>query len=140
MLLLLLAVLPSFVQGRFCTPVENSTWAGFVKTLDDLTGDGSPYAILCPFEINGDACHSEDDYPNGYVVDGQRDLIIVCDPDLMGFNLDSECTIDCPGRHFTVDQYSSLTLEGMIMTGATDSSISVQPNARLLVRDSMLRR
>jgi hypothetical protein len=135
-LLLLLAVaqLPTIVKAQFCKPLKNSTWAGFVQAVVDSYG----FAVLCPFEISGDRCHSEQEYPYGYLVTEQSDLIIVCDPFLYGYNSDSECIINCPGRHFTVDQGSSLTLDSMILSGATDSSIRVEANGKLAVIDSML--
>jgi hypothetical protein len=53
--------------------------------------------------------------------------------------MDTECIIDCPGRHFTVSQLSSLTLERMILSGATDSSIKVEEGGSITVINSILK-
>ena len=131
---LLFAILPSLVKSQFCRPLQNNTWSGFVQAVDDAVG----FAVLCPFEISGDRCHSEQDYPNGFQVKEGQDLIIVCDPFLYGYNIDSRCAINCPGRHFTVESKSSLTLHSIYLQGATNSSIHVESEAKLRVIDSTL--
>lgn len=133
LLLLTLAQLSAFCRSLFCTPLNNNTFAGFVQTVTDSDG----FALLCPFEISGDRCSGQE-YPNGFPVTGQSDLIIVCDPFLhSGYNPDSECRINCPGRHFTVDQDSSLTLDSIVLQGATNSSIQVEQAGKLSVINSI---
>jgi hypothetical protein len=129
--------LVGFTFGQFCTRLNNNTWAGFVQGVTDSSQNG--LAVLCPFEISGDRCPSQETYPDGLVVDSLAEIFVSCDPFLYGFNMDTACIIDCPGRHFTVSELSSLTLEGMILSGATDSSITVEEGGRLTVINSILK-
>jgi hypothetical protein len=126
-----------FTLGQFCTRLNNNTWAGFVQGLTDSSQNG--LAVFCPFEISGNGCPSQEKYPDGLVVDSLAEIFVSCDPFLYGFNMDTECIIDCPGRHFTVSELSSLTLERMILSGATDSSIKVEEGGSITVINSILK-
>lgn len=127
--------LPGVAFAQFCTALNNNTWAGFIQAIQD-----SPQlAILCPFEIRGDGCPSQDEYPLGLVVDDLEEVFISCDRFQYGFNINSECKIDCPGRHFTVSELSKLTLERLILSGATDSSIKVEEGGSLTIKNSILK-
>lgn len=129
--------LPGVAFAQFCTSLNNDTWAGFVQGVQDSSQNG--LAILCPFEIRGDGCPSPEDYPLGLVVDDSAGVLISCDRFQYGFNPNTECTIDCPGRHFTVAELSKLTLERLILSGATDSSIKVEEGGSLTVKNSILK-
>jgi hypothetical protein len=133
----LFALSQCVVSGEFCIPLNNNTWAGFAQAVVESSAYG--LTVLCPFEISGDRCPSQDLYPDGFVVDGQSDIFISCDPFLYGYNINTECVIDCPGRHFTVLQSSSLTLERMILSGATDSSIKVEEDGLVTVINSIFK-
>lgn len=124
-------------MGEFCTSLKNSTWAGFVQAVVDSSAFG--FAVLCPFEISGDRCPSREEYPEGFTTAEQSDVFISCDPFLYGYNIDTECIIDCPGRHFTVAPESSLTLERMILAGASKSSIKVDEIGKLTVINSIFK-
>lgn len=135
LLLLSFVCLPDFVAGQFCTRLANNTWSGFVEALEE----SYRLAVLCPFEISGDGCPSQQDYPKGFEVGSEGEtsgLIIVCDPFLYGYNTGSRCLINCPGRHFTVNEFSSLTLDSMVLEGATKSAVNVQPFGKLEVVNS----
>ena len=122
-------------HGQFCTRLASNNWASFVAAVEQSNG----FAVLCPFEISGDGCLSALSNPEGYVVSGQTGQIIVCNP-FFGFNSLSSCIIDCPGRHFTVNSNSSLTLDSFNLSGATMSSIQVNANAQLSVINSRFAR
>ena len=136
--LVVVAALPLLVQGQFffCTPLANETWAGLVEAINN----SYRLAVLCPFQISGDGCPSVEEYPEGLVFGrGENDIMIVeCDPDLNDRyddeNYNTKCIINCPGRHFTVAPSSSgLILTNMVLSGATNSSIFVEPNGSLEV-------
>jgi hypothetical protein len=136
--LVVMAALPLLAQGQFffCTPLANETWAGLVQAIND----SYRLAVLCPFVISGDGCPSVEEYPDGLVFGrGENDVMIVeCDPDLNDRyndeNYNTKCIIDCPGRHFTVAPSSSgLILTNMVLSGATNSSIFVEPKGSLEV-------
>lgn len=129
--------LPGAAFAQFCTSLNNNTWAGFVEGVRETSQNG--LAILCPFEISGDGCPSEDEYPLGLVVDDLEEVFISCDRFQYGFNTNSDCKIDCRGRHFTVSELSKLTLERMILSGATDSSIKVEEGGSLTIKNSILK-
>jgi hypothetical protein len=138
--LLLLAQFPrwyGYQLRQFCTALNNNTWAGFVQAIEDSSAYG--LAVLCPFTINGEGCPSQEESPDGIRVDNRSVLFVSCDPFLYGYNTNSECIIDCPGRHFTVAGLSSLTLERLILSGATDSSIKVEAGGNLNVINSILK-
>ena len=129
--------LPGVAFAQFCTSLNNSTWAGFVEGVKESSQNG--LAILCPFEIKGEGCPSQEDYPLGLVVDDLEEVFISCDRFQYGFNTNSDCKIDCPGRHFTVSELSKLTLERLILSGATDSSIKVEEGGSLTIKNSILK-
>lgn len=139
---LILAMYPLLVHGQFffCTHLVNETWAGLVQAIND----SYKLAVLCPFQISGDGCPSIDQYPQGLILGRGADdvMIIECDPDLNNpigrGKIKSRCIIDCPGRHFTVGSSPhGLILTNMILSGATNSSIYVEPNGRLDVVNSV---
>ena len=134
----LAAHLPGVAFAQFCTSLNNETWAGFVQGVQDSTF-ANGLAILCPFEIRGDGCPSEEQFPLGLVVDDLAEVFISCDRFQYGLNTNSECTIDCPGRHFTVSELSKLTLERLVLSGATDSSIKVEEGGSLTLKNSILK-
>lgn len=129
--------LVGLARGQFCNSLNNNTWAGFVQGVADSSQNG--LAVLCPFEISGERCPSQDEYPDGLIIDGLTEIFVSCDPFLYGFNMDTECIIDCPGRHFTVSELSSLTLDRMILSGATDSSIRVEEGGSVTIINSILK-
>lgn len=126
-------------ERSFCTPLANDTWAAMVQAVMD----SYRLAVLCPFRISGDGCPSNDEYPEGLVL-GREDsgvMIIECDThSLNPYEADDRtksCTIDCPGRHFTVrSSAEGLTLSNMILSGATNSSIVVEQNGTLDVANT----
>lgn len=135
---LLSLLLPSFVRGQFCKRLESNTWQGLVETIRSVEEDFG-YAILCAFEISGDDCPSTN-VDMGYQISEGRNLILVCDPDLFGYNPHrNECIVNCPGVHFTVSKAASLTLDGWTLAGATNSSIQVRETATLRMTDSIMR-
>ena len=102
---------------------------GYIQTIRDARG----FALLCPFHITGpDDCATHHGNEEGYVVEADEDVIVVCDPFRYGFDLESSCHIDCPGRHFTVRSGGKLTLDRMILSGSTDSSIKVQSTGHIV--------
>lgn len=127
----------SLIQGLyFCTPLANETWAGFVQAIED----SGRLAVLCPFRIAGDGCPTIEEYPEGLVVGrGPHDILIIeCEPDLRSRHdndettMNTQCIIDCPGRHITVGASSAgLVLTNMVFAGATNASIHVESNGRL---------
>jgi len=133
----LFAQLPGISFAQFCTSLNNNTWAGFVQGIRDSSQNG--LAVLCPFKIAGDGCPSQGEYPLGIVVDDLQESFISCDRFQYGFHTDTECIIDCPGRHFTVAELSKLTLERLVLMGATDSSIKVEEGGSLTIKNSILK-
>ena len=151
------------VSAQFCLTFNN-TWDGLVQTLEDSGG----WALLCPFEISGDRCpkttqsgpksspgrggaafqspsssslsQTQKTYNEGYVVENSQNLYIICDPFMYGFDLESNCVINCPGRHFTVRPQAKLTLDRMTLTGATDSSIKVQSHGYVSIINTMFQK
>lgn len=124
------------VQGFVleCKPLPTETWDGLIEFIEQSSG----FADVCPFEISGSACPTPNDNNNnnrhsgGYVVTTDTDLYLSCDP----YQRNSKCIIDCPtalSRHFHVESGASLTLENMILRGATNSSVWVEPQGRLSV-------
>ena len=99
------------------------------------------FAVLCPFEISGDACEGVEEYPEGLrIKDSESQVLISCDSFMFGYHQEStECVIDCPGRHFTIPESSSLTLERMIFSGATDSSIKVEAGGSVTIINSIFK-
>ena len=135
---LVMAHIPSLVQAQYCTRLANQTFPALVEALKD----SYRLALLCPFKITGNGCPSEDEYPNGYfhsATKGKKksDLIVVCDRNEYGYQTGAQCVIDCPGRHFTVDEKATLTLDSFVLMGATNSSLSVQPKGKLEVINSV---
>jgi hypothetical protein len=134
----LVSILPSVVQCQLCRRLDN-TWRGFVQTVRAIE-ESSGYAVVCPFEISGDDCPSSIDFPSGYHISEGSSLILICDPDLFGYNNDNnECIINCPGVHFSLGETASLTLDGVTLAGATDSSIQVEAQATLRIINSIFR-
>ena len=130
LLAVLLSTLLSTTEAQFCRPVspnplEPPTWAQFEIAVDESFG----LAILCPFEISGDRCG--DATTEGLVVESS--LYLFCDTNRQG----PGCTIRCPGRHFTARSTAQLTLDGFILSGATESSIEVQSNGYVRVINSV---
>jgi predicted outer membrane repeat protein len=113
-----------------CKPLPSETMDGFYEFVSSSFG----YADVCPFVITGDACRTTtQDYPDGYVVPNGENLYVSCDP----YRREAKCIIDCPvQRHFTVSTGASLTLESMILSGAEDSAVYVEPQGQLTVFDS----
>ena len=122
---------------NFCTPLANNTWAAMVQAIMD----SYKIAVLCPFRISGDGCPFIDEYPEGLVVgrDDHSGMIIECDiRSLNPHDENTNCILDCPGRHFTVGSSSKgLTLSNMILSGATNSSIVVEHNGTLDVANTL---
>jgi hypothetical protein len=135
-------------QYYFCTHLANETWSGFVQAI----ADSYRLAVLCPFRITGEACPDIDEYPEGLVVGrGPQDIMIIeCEADLrynyeneedVNRTRNSQCIIDCPGRHFTVGASSAgLILTNMVLSGATNSSIHVESNGKLEVVNGVFER
>eukprot|EP00980_Cylindrotheca_fusiformis_P006602 scaffold1390_cov138-Cylindrotheca_fusiformis.AAC.5 len=132
-----LCYLAGFAYGQFCTSLKSNTWAGFVQAVTDSSQNG--LATLCPFEISGDGCPSQEEYPNGLIINDETEIYVSCDPFLYGFNTDTECIIDCPGRHITVSELSSLTLERFVLSGATNSSIMVEEGGSVTVINTIFK-
>ena len=114
-----------------CKPLPSETLSGFYQFVSESSG----FADVCPFTISGEACHiNNQGISQGYVVSKQENLYISCDP----YRRESKCVINCPvEHHFTVTSGSSLTLESMVLAGATDSAIVVEAQGRLSVFDSV---
>ena len=138
LLLLNLFNILSVIYGQFCSRFDN-TWEGFVEIARSIEESTGQYGVLCAFEISGDDCPSPDDYPLGYNIGEANNLILTCDPDLFGYNADSECVINCPGVHFDLRKDASLTLDGFTLAGATNSSIQLQEGATFRMINSNLR-
>lgn len=138
--LTLLSLLCACTSAQFCTRLRDNTWAGFVDAIsEDLRNTG--FAVLCPFEISGDGCPSFEEYPEGLILDeSDSQVLISCDSFQFGYHSGStECVIDCPGRHFTVPESSSLTLERLVLLGATDSSIKVEAGGSITIINSIFK-
>jgi len=134
----ILSLLWNCASAQFCTSLKNDTWAGYVDAVSEAFEYG--FAVLCPFEISGDGCQGIEEYPDGLrIKDEKSQVFISCDPFLYGYNTNTECVIDCSGRHFTVPESSSLTLERMIFSGATESSIKVENGGTLTVINSIFK-
>ena len=105
---------------QLCDQLPNDTWSDFVFSIETSFG----FPILCPFHISGSGCPTNTD---GYMVENS-DLYILCEkgPQQQG------CTIDCPGSHFQVLSGASLTLDGIILRGATESSIQLLNGGTLI--------
>jgi hypothetical protein len=143
LLAVLLSTFLSTTDAQFCRPVSSNplhpaTWAQFETAVQESYG----LAILCPFEISGDRCgdtnvnaDTTNDNDNNAPKEGlvvESSLYIFCDANLQG----PGCTIHCPGRHFTVRSTAQLTLDGFILSGATESSIEVKSNGYVRVINS----
>eukprot|EP00526_Cylindrotheca_closterium_P012695 CAMPEP_0113622436 /NCGR_PEP_ID=MMETSP0017_2-20120614/11495_1 /TAXON_ID=2856 /ORGANISM="Cylindrotheca closterium" /LENGTH=448 /DNA_ID=CAMNT_0000532263 /DNA_START=1 /DNA_END=1350 /DNA_ORIENTATION=- /assembly_acc=CAM_ASM_000147 len=135
-----LSLLWKFTSAQFCTSLNSDTWDGYVDAVSEAL-DQTGFAILCPFEISGDGCQGLEEYPEGLrIKEGQSQVLISCDSFLFGYHQQStECVIDCPGRHITVPESSSLTLERMVFSGATESSITVEEGGTLTVINSIFK-
>jgi predicted outer membrane repeat protein len=114
-----------------CKPLPSETLSGFHQFVSESSG----YADVCPFTISGEACQINNQaISEGYIVSKQENLYLSCDP----YRRKSKCVINCPvEHHFTVASGSSLTLESMVLAGATDSAIVVETQGRLSVFDSI---
>jgi len=136
----LLSLLWTCTSAQFCTNLKNDTWAGFVDAVSgDL--DQTGFAVLCPFEISGDGCQGIEEYPEGLrIKESESQALISCDSFLFGYHQQStECVIDCSGRHFTVPESSSLTLERIILSGATESSIKIEEGGSVTIINSIFK-
>lgn len=136
----LLSLLWTCTSAQFCTNLKNDTWAGFVDAVSgDL--DQTGFAVLCPFEISGDGCQGIEEYPEGLrIKESESQVLISCDSFLFGYHQQStECVIDCSGRHFTVPESSSLTLERIILSGATESSIKIEEGGSVTIINSIFK-
>lgn len=111
-------VLPSAVS-QLCEPLAQNSWDG----LKDAIAFSFDFAILCPFKISDDGCPSN---RAGYMVESP-DLFIMCDS-FLNTGEESACVIDCPGTHFTIAPFASLTLDGITLRGSKDSAIRVREN------------
>lgn len=127
-------------SAQFCTSLKNETWAGYVDAVSEAL-DQTGFAVLCPFEVSGEGCQRSEEYPEGLrIKEGQSQVLISCDSLLFGYHQHStECVVNCPGRHITVPESSSLTLERMIFSGATDSSVKVEEGGSLTVINSIFK-
>ena len=126
------------VKGQFfeiaCIPIQ-PTWTALEAAI---RGDQSGIP-LCSFTIEGDGCPSEDEYPLGIVVESTDFFNLVCAPDSNGFNFDTECVINCPGRHFTIRDGGRLGLRDVTLAGATNSSVVVEEGGNLQAIGSVFR-
>jgi hypothetical protein len=142
------------------------------NTLEALSFaiDASPeLLLLCPFEIKGGGCdsnnsHSLQSETVGHVVAQGSSQTIVCDftqlggeyPDDFDFTGVSKsglqnnrttppfhgrgCVIDCPGTHFTIEANASLTVDGFTFRGSQSSAITVAARGELHVFASAFER
>lgn len=135
-----LSLLWKFTSAQFCTSLKTDTWAGYVDAVSEAL-EQTGFAVLCPFEISGDGCQGVEEYQEGLRIhEGQSQVLISCDSLLFGYHQQStECVINCPGRHITVSESSSLTLERMIFSGATESSIKLEEGGTLTVINSIFK-
>jgi len=135
----LAGALPVLANGQNyydgCTPLANETWAG----LADAINHSYIIASLCPFRISGEGCPTTDKYPDGIVLGrGNNEVTIVECYDITNrfgaVSTNTQCIVDCPGRHFTVASSSrGLILSNLVLRGATNTSIFVEPGANLQV-------
>lgn len=139
-LILLFTVVTTIIpqsDGQFfdigCIPIEE-TWAG----LEAAIRDEANRIPLCSFTIDGDGCPDEDSL--GIVVNTSDFLNVECEADSLGDNLDTQCVIDCPGRHFTIYGGGELVLRDITLVGATNSSIFVDEGGELQAIASIFRK
>jgi len=119
---LLLVVWTTRVRGRFCDELSEPTWNALIEVIEFSGG----FVTLCPFVIEGDGCPSS----KGLDVINQN-LDLICDREG-----DEECRIDCPGRHFTIYDGSTLILDRMTLASSRETSVRVMDKGTLVVINS----
>jgi len=124
LLLLVASTLLSVAKGQFCEPLFPQDWTG----LKNAIAFAYPFVMLCPFRIEGDACPKPEEV-DGYVVD-KGDLYVMCESFFTPIG-GKDCVINCPGRHFTVMNGASLTLDGIALEGSRNSAVSVMEGGSL---------
>jgi hypothetical protein len=110
--------------------------------VDAIESSVDGFLMLCPFEITGEGCPS-DDAP-GYITPSWYDLYIMCELLYVAEGPDGRkgrqrgCIIDCPGTHFEVEENSSLTIDSFTITGSMQSAIKVLERGSLNILNSYL--
>ena len=118
--------LPNYV-GDVPSPPSSGGEGGGVGETGGVTGGVSLFAST---PSSAKTVHSI--YEEGYVVENDENLFLICDPFMYRFDSQSsDCIIDCPGRHFTIRPHAKLTLDRMTLKGATDTSIKIQSHGYL---------
>eukprot|EP00978_Attheya_sp_CCMP212_P049565 scaffold682943_cov59-Attheya_sp.AAC.1 len=116
------------VRSQFCETLYEDTWDALVETIEYSSGR----ATLCGFTISGDGCQGSGLGPyNVYF-----DVLVACEESFF----ESECIIDCPGRHFNVHPGASLTLDGLTLSNSRDTSVSVLEDAEFLAYNTKFER
>lgn len=113
---------PSHSFFFFCAD-DVLTWSDLIERLEKQSGD----LVLCPpLHITGDLCDGDG---SGYVVDGSvaPTIELACGH---SDSPDSQCIIDCGGRHFNVKSGAALKVDRMIFRGADLGSIHVEDGGR----------
>ena len=127
----------SFVHA-YCDKLQSDTWEELVRVLDNSTFD---FALLCPFEIQGNGCPSTSSTSKSnptYVVKNRaQQLIVGCANYLSGEEV-IDCSIDCPHTHFVVPAGQSLKLQSMKLRGSSSSAIVVESGGSLVLSDCLL--
>ena len=114
-----------------CDHLPDNSWKSLVNAIES-SFDG--FVMLCPFEINGAKCPPAGE--TGHRLPSQSSLYLMCEsvysigpPSLIGEAGGDEtgtgCIIDCPGTHFEVDEYASLSLDSITLKGSLTSAIRV---------------
>jgi hypothetical protein len=106
------------VRSQFCERLYDDTWDALVEIIEYSSGR----ATLCGFTISGDGCHQ------GSPLNVYLDVFLACE----NFLVETECIIDCPGRHFNVHPGASLTLDRLTLSNSEDTSVSVLEDAEFL--------
>jgi len=133
--LLLLSILFS-VDAFLCDHLADNSWESLINAIE-LSFDG--FLMLCPFEISGENCPPVDE--SGYTLsfETQSNLYLMCESvvsfgppsgipggeDISFAATGTGCIIDCPGIHFKVGKYTSLSLDSITLRGSTSSAIQV---------------
>lgn len=109
-----------------CLKVPKDAKLSYLHSLFSQGG----HLTLCPgFTIDSERC---DTSGNPFNV-SNLDLTVACD-NFFGYS--GQCKISCSGSHFNVQNGRTLILEGMTLTGASSSSVTVQTGGNLIAFDS----
>ena len=130
------------VYAYLCDSLPQENWESLVDVIQASFGG---FVMLCPFEISGEGCPPEQDFP-GYVVDKQENFYLMCEalyssgsPNALHPS-ETGCIIDCPGTSFELRENASLTIDSFTIRGSQQTAIRIGGFASLNLFNSFMER